>query len=288
MEASVRGKRAGRKAHRGAVRQVARAQKQPGFQAAERFGYVVRGVLYGAMGLLALGVAASRGGRFVDQSGSLWLVANAPFGRAVVAAFVLGIGAYAAWGFVRAIYDPLRRGEGSPGLANRLGWVWSGTSYSLLAIFALRLTLGRTAPPGDPVPAFAARLFDLPGGHLLTILAGVVAAGAGVAQFVDAYWARWHRDLRRSRMSGAERAATLWLGRAGLVARGVVFSTVGWLLMVAGWNADPDAAHGYAGAFRFLDQGPAGRLLLGLVALGFVALGLHSLACARWIRLVRS
>jgi hypothetical protein len=29
-------------------------------------------------------------------------------------------------------------------------------------------------------------------------------------------------------------------------------------------------------------------VLLGIVALGFVALGLHSLACARWIRLMGS
>ena len=29
-------------------------------------------------------------------------------------------------------------------------------------------------------------------------------------------------------------------------------------------------------------------LLLGIVALGFIALGLHSFACARWVRLLGS
>jgi hypothetical protein len=38
----------------------------------------------------------------------------------------------------------------------------------------------------------------------------------------------------------------------------------------------------------FLLNQPFGRLLLGVVALGFVALGLHSFACARWIRLMGS
>jgi hypothetical protein len=33
---------------------------------------------------------------------------------------------------------------------------------------------------------------------------------------------------------------------------------------------------------------PFGRVLLGAIALGFVALGLHSFACARWIRLMGS
>jgi hypothetical protein len=38
----------------------------------------------------------------------------------------------------------------------------------------------------------------------------------------------------------------------------------------------------------FLLNEPFGRLLLGVVALGFVALGLHSFACSRWIRLMGS
>jgi Domain of Unknown Function (DUF1206) len=274
-----------RRVRRKANREAKKASASPGFQLAERFGYAVRGVLYGSMGVLALGVATSSGGRLVDQSGSLSLVASAPFGRIVVAAFVVGIGAYSAWGFIRAVYDPLHRGRGTRGLANRLGWAWSGTSYGLLAIFALRLAVAGPHAPGDAVTGVATWLFGLPGGRLLTLAAGAAAIGAGIAQFVDAYQAGWHRDLKRGQMSDVERTAALWLGRAGLAARGVTFSAMGCLLGLAGWTADPDVAGGYAGAFHFLQSGPGGRLLLALVALGFVALGLHSLACARWIRL---
>ena len=38
----------------------------------------------------------------------------------------------------------------------------------------------------------------------------------------------------------------------------------------------------------FLLGQPYGHLLLGVVALGFVALGVHSFACARWMRLLGS
>ena len=38
------------------------------------------------------------------------------------------------------------------------------------------------------------------------------------------------------------------------------------------------------GLLQLLAAQPFGRVLLGVVALGFVALGLHSFACARWIR----
>jgi len=51
---------------------------------------------------------------------------------------------------------------------------------------------------------------------------------------------------------------------------------------------DPSRVHGYGGAFVFLLVQPFGRVLLAAVALGFIALGLHSFACARWIRLLGS
>ncbi|HEX6547414.1 MAG TPA: DUF1206 domain-containing protein [Candidatus Dormibacteraeota bacterium] len=277
-EAKRKAKRAGQKTEK--------ASANSGLQAAERFGYVVRGLLYGAMGVLALGAAVHIGGAFEDQASSVWLLARAPFGRLVVASFVVGIGAYGLWGFVRAGFDPLNRGEGAPGIANRLGWAWSGLSYTMLAIFALRVATGRLdKPPGDSVTAIAARVFALPGGRAVTLALGVVAVTAGAAQFVDAYLARWRRDLKRREMTTGERAAALWLGRFGLAARGVTFTVVGWLLVIASLNADPGLAKGYAGAFRFVQTGPAGGVLLALVALGFVALGLHSFACARWIKL---
>jgi hypothetical protein len=238
------------------------------------------------MGLLALGLVFNLGGRYVDQSGSLWLLSQAPLGRLIVAAFVIGIGAYALWGFVRAVYDPLNRGDGPQGLPNRLGWAWSGSSYALLTVFALHLTVSaKTNPPGDVVAQLANRLFNLPGGRALAIAAGAIAIGAGLAQFVDAYQARWRKDLKRREMSDTERSSATLLGRFGLIARGVTFIMVGWLLVLAGWTSEPDLAGGYARAFRSLEGGPAGRVTLAVVALGFVALGLHSLANARWIKL---
>ena len=49
-----------------------------------------------------------------------------------------------------------------------------------------------------------------------------------------------------------------------------------------------EKVQGFGGAFLFLLSQPYGRWLLGIVALGFIALGLHSFACARWVRLLGS
>jgi len=115
-----------------------------------------------------------------------------------------------------------------------------------------------------------------------------VAAGIGVGQWVEAYRATFKADLKGAEMSASERDLAIGLGRFGMAARGVSFLIIGWFVIQAGIHHDPAQAQGFGGAFQFLLHQPFGRLVLGVVALGFVALGLHSFACARWIRLLGS
>src|SRR5216117_3511133 len=86
----------------------------PALELLERAGYIVRGVLYAAMGTFALGLA-------------------------------LGLGAYSIWGFVRAIFDPLHRGHDATGIAERLGFAWSGIAYLSIVVFALHIIAGSAA-----------------------------------------------------------------------------------------------------------------------------------------------
>lgn len=87
-------------------------------------------------------------------------------------------------------------------------------------------------------------------------------------------------------MTASEKSIAVGLGRFGMFARGVTFLVIGWFLIQAGIHNDAGQVHGFGGAFLFLLAQSYGKLLLGVIALGFVALGLHSLACARWIRLM--
>ena len=89
-------------------------------------------------------------------------------------------------------------------------------------------------------------------------------------------------------MSPSERNIAVKLGRFGMFARGVTFLVIGWFLIQAGIHKDAGQVQGFGGAFLFLLSQPYGHILVGVIALGFVALGLHSFACARWIRLMGS
>ena len=83
----------------------------PALELLERAGYVIRGVLYAAMGTFALGLALGLGGTATDQSGSLRILTGGPAGNVMLFAVVIGLGAYSIWGFVRAVFDPLHRGH---------------------------------------------------------------------------------------------------------------------------------------------------------------------------------
>jgi hypothetical protein len=241
------------------------------------------------MGFLALKIAlATPGGKATDLSGSLvWLIGN-PLGNLVLVIAIIGLVAYALWGFVRAIYDPLHRGRDAKGIMARLGFITSAVSYLAIALFALHILGGQGAASHDTTQKTVSTLLTNPLGGAITVVLGVVAIGIGIGQFIESYRATFAQDLKAAEMTQSERNIAIALGRFGMAARGVTFLVIGWFLIQAGLNHAPSKATGFGGAFLFLLAQPYGRWLLGIVALGFIALGVHSFACARWVRLLGS
>jgi Domain of Unknown Function (DUF1206) len=266
---------------------VKQAAENPQLELLERLGYVVRGTLYAVMGFLALRIAlATPGGKATDLSGSLvWLIGN-PFGKLVLVITIIGLLAYSVWGFVRAIYDPLHRGRDVKGIAARVGFVTSALSYLAIVFFALQILAGQGSASGDSTQKTISSILTNPAGGFITIVIGLVAIAIAIGQFIEAYRATFAKDLKAGEMSRSERDIAIGLGRFGMAARGVTFAVIGWFLIQAGLHHAPSQTKGFSGAFLFLLAQPYGRWLLGIVALGFIALGLHSYACARWVRLM--
>jgi len=266
---------------------VKRAAANPALELLERLGYVVRGALYAVMGLLALRIVLSvAGGQATDLTGRLVFLIGNPLGKLVLIVTVVGLAAYSLWGFTRAIYDPLHRGSDASGYMARLGFVTSALSYAAIVVFALGVLAGSGASAADGTQKTVASVLTHPAGGPLTILLGLVVIGVALGQFLESIRATFAQDLKGAEMSASTRATVVKLGRFGMFARGVIFLIIGWFVVQAGVHHDPAQAQGFGGAFVFLLAQPFGRILLGIVALGFVALGLHSFACARWVRLM--
>ena len=75
------------------------------------------------------------------------------------------------------------------------------------------------------------------------------------------------------------------LGVVGHLARMVVFGLIGWFLIRAAIEFDPDKAVGLDGALAKLAHASYGPVLLGIVAAGLIAFGCYSLADARYRRI---
>src|SRR5207247_1947820 len=94
-----------------------------------RLGYIVRGVLYAVIGILAVQVAIGAGGATTDKTGAIATIGAQPIGKVLLIAVLIGLVGYSLWGFIRAIFDPLKRGKDAKGIAQRIGYVVSGLSY---------------------------------------------------------------------------------------------------------------------------------------------------------------
>lgn len=285
----------------GAVQSAAR-EASPWIVRLARVGYVAKGVLYAVVGLLAAQAAFGRGGGTTDSTGALRTLLGAPFGRALLAIVALGLLGYAVWRLVEAATDPDGRGSDAKGLATRALIGGSGVLHLVLAASAIRLAAGSggggggtttTTSGGEVVggsagggsggqQALTAQLLDAPGGRALVTAIGVGVIGFGLYQLYRAWAAKLSERLALGELPADSRRWAVAVSRAGIGARGVVFSIVGWLLVRAGTMGDAQQAGGTQGALDVLAA--AGRWPLALVALGLVAYAAYELLNARYRR----
>lgn len=256
-----------------------------------RLGHIVRGIIYFLPGLLALRLAiATPGGTgaAITPTGAIDLIAQQPLGRFLMVPIAVGLAAYALWGGVRAVLDPLDRGHSTKGILTRLGYLTSAVAFAGLFFAAFQFLSGASAHVlGDR--DWTASVLSKPAGRWIVGIIGVCwIAGAGITQMVIGWKGLFADDLKRETMSATEYRWAVRLGRIGITARGVVFTVIGMLLVGVALKTNPSHVQGMDGALLTLSQQPFGRLLIAGVGLGLMAFGAFSMMCARWMRLTSS
>ena len=258
--------------------QVARA---PQFEWLARAGLVARGVIYAVIGLRALKLALGDGGKTTNQKGALRTIAEQPFGKALLILTAVGLAGYAIWRLVRAAlgHGP----EGADDTKERIGGLVSGLAYGALFITAVSILFGSGGGGGSRGPDKATGgVLDWPAGQVLVVLAGLVLIGVGIDQGIKAVKGEFLDKSKTEEMSeGVERAFTA-VGVFGHLARMVVFALIGWFLIRAAIEFDPDKAVGLDGALAALGRSSYGPALLGIVAAGLLGFAAYSIADARY------
>jgi hypothetical protein len=250
-----------------------------------RAGLAARGVMYGLIGIIAVQIALGTTHRQADRSGAVRLVAATPFGSVILWLLVIGFAGLTLWRLSEAAYGA--PGPGGHKTSQRLINLGKAAIYGFVTWGILKFALGLGAPASSNTQSrdLTATAFRYSGGRFAVAIAGAVVVGMGFYLAYQAYRARFLQDLRMGSASPRTRDVVTWLGKAGGIARGVVFVTIGIFLVIAAIDAKPGQAKGIDSALVTLARTPAGPWLLGLVALGLVMFGIYSCCEARWRRI---
>jgi hypothetical protein len=266
---------------RDARRQGDHAANSPALGWLARAGLISRGIVYAIIGVLALKLALGDGGRATDQQGALRTIADRPFGKTLLVLVAVGLAGYAAWRLVRAAVGHGAEQRDSGG--DRVSALASGIAYGILCVTAVKILSGASSGGGSPKKATGGVL-DWTGGTTLVGIAGIVLIGVAGYQAYKGLKRKFLEDSKTEQMSPTVEQAFTALGVFGHVARAVVFALIGYGLLKAAIDYDPQNAIGLDGALRKLAHAAYGPALLGVVAAGLIGFAAYSLADARYRR----
>ena len=252
-----------------------------GIELMARSGFVAKGIVYLLVGLL--GVRAAYGSSDVGSTHTVLLgILRAPFGGFLLTVLALGLAWYAAWRFIEAFADANRKGTKPKGLAARAIYLASGGIYGMLAVDAVAILLEWDNDSGEIRSVLA------------TILVGPLAVFFGILLLVYGVYQIWKGvggTLSRQLNQGeARREAGKWviaLSRIGLAGRGMVFTVLGyWLLMhPAAVPGVASSSSGASGALRVIDRFPQAETFLAVTAVALIFYGAYQLVHSRYRRI---
>ncbi len=258
---------------------VARSRQ---FEWLARAGLVARGSIYAIIGVLAIKLAFGDGGKTTNQQGALETIARQPFGKLLLILMAVGLAGYATWRLVRAAigHGP----EASDDTKERIDGLASGIGYAMLFVTAVSILFGSGGGGSGGPGKATGGVLDWPGGQILVGLAGLIIIGVGLEQGYKGITRKFLEKSKTEQMSERVERAFTALGVLGHLARMVVFGLIGYFLVRAAIDYDPDKAIGLDGALNKLAHASYGPILLGIVAAALIAFAAYSVVDARYRR----
>lgn len=255
-----------------------------------RFGFFTKGVLYIIIGVLAVLVAIGfdKSGELAGTKGALTTIAQAPYGKVLLVVFIVGTGAYGVWNILRGIADIDDNGRNKIGLAKRLAAAAIGVVYLLIGLVAVYIlfTANKSNSQKDTeMPeTLTAILLDFPFGVVLVSLIGL---GFLIAALIFLYRAFSLKFLDKFKTfedaKDHQRKLIATTGVAGFLARSILFVLIGYFLVSAAVNYEPQKVVGVDGALKALAEQTYGQIILFFMAFGLICYGFLSVLKS-WFR----
>lgn len=249
-----------------------------------RAGLTAKGIVYVLLGALAFLAAFEIGGqrnRDASRGGVFRMIMDWPAGKWLLVLLAAGLVCYSAWRFIEA-FSPhssahkkwLKRGR----------YLFSGLAYLSVAITALTLVFKNKSSDSDQNQQMAATLLNQPLGEWITAIAAIIISIIGIYQLWYGFSEKYKKHVQEQDIH-QHAHLLLFSGKAGYMARGIVWLVIAYFLLQAALHSRATDAGDTTKAFSFIESMKAGSVLLGLIGLGFVAYGIFNFIRARYERL---
>lgn len=263
------------------MREARRGVQSRWGEAFGRFGYVTRGIVYLAMGVLVLQLGSGARGESADPLGSLRTIAAEGLGRFQITIVAAGLWAFALWRVVQAVVDSDRAGKSASGIAKRVVLGLTGLLYVPLALAAVRLLVD--GPHGGPADqARKGLLLAWQWGPYAVVAIAVVLFAVAVGELVVAVSGSFAREMDLSSLPPFGQTLVEASGRIGFIAHASVFALVGVFLTSAALNRNPAESRGIDGALAELTTHRYGSMSVIAIGVGLLVFGLFSFLMARY------
>ncbi len=221
-----------------------------------RVGWIAKAALYSLMGLTAVQIATQdEAGDRASPKGSIGAVADAPFGRILLALLTVGLALYALWRVLSVLET---RGGEIDDWAHRVGYGGSAALYVTLAVASGSAAWNGSDPQSsNTVERLSRWALEMPGGRWLLGVAGTATVAVGGYFVVRKGLQRsFCDDLNevggRLSSNGSAEKTVLMLGVIGWIGRGIVTALVGLFVARAAITFDPNDAQGFDKSLREL------------------------------------
>ena len=237
-----------------------------------RAGFAARGIIYLALGYLALMSTHGEAAASVLER-----LRIAPAGALLIVALAFGLFGYGLFRLIGGILDLDDEGRSAIGIVTRIGLVVSGLAHWLLCALALLILVSGSGGGSNQQEEVAARTaFEYPGGAALVGVVGGVIVITGLGQLLIGLRGGFMKFL----ISRQPRFAR-FAGVIGYGARGAVFVVIGWqvISLAIGWGGRQ------LGMDSALDLIARREWVFPCVAVGLSLFGIFSLYAAAHLRI---
>jgi Domain of Unknown Function (DUF1206) len=262
-----------------ATRTARRASHSPAVHFLARAGLTARGVIYILVGWVAVLVALGQSTREADQQGALQLLAGKPYGLVSLWLLAIGFAGYALWRLSEAAFGVT--GE-PPGAGPRLKSLARAVIYAGLCYLTFTVIAGKDSSQSKRQQDITATAMHHTAGRVLVGVVGLAIVACGLVLVAEGARKKFMKHLQTGQMSSRMRRVVELLGVTGTIARGLVFTLTGVLVVIAAITHKASESGGIDKALLTLRDQPFGEFLVLLAALGLIIFGVYGLCEARW------